>query len=147
MQPFPADILTLIPQRPPFVMVDKLEHFDHRTTITTFLVRPDNLFVHDGHLLPAGLMENIAQTCAVRMGCINRLAGKDVMLGVIGAVRSLVFHADPPVGAMLTTRIDMLDEVFQMTLVSARVLVAGHIAATAQMKIAILDETSNTLTH
>ena len=61
----------LIPQRPPFVMIDKLLSCDMVVTTTELEVREDNIFVADGRLTAEGLMENIAQTCAARMGYIN----------------------------------------------------------------------------
>ena len=57
------DVLTLLPQRPPFVMIDRLTHFDETMTTTQLTVRTDNLFTEaDGHLNPCALVENIAQT-------------------------------------------------------------------------------------
>ena len=75
----------LIPQRPPFVMIDRLLSCDQVVTVTELEVRDDNVFVLDGHFSTEGLMENIAQTCAARMGYINLSHGKKVKIGVIGA--------------------------------------------------------------
>ena len=66
------DIHELLPQREPFVMVDKLVYFDEKTTTTSFLVREDNLFVENGRLNACALAENIAQTCAARLGYVNK---------------------------------------------------------------------------
>ena len=133
------DILTLIPQRPPFVMVDRLLHFDTQTTITEFEVRADNIFVDDGKLSSEGLVENIAQTCAARMGYISLRSHTPVKVGVIGAISNMAINFLPQCGARLTTRIDLLEEVFQMTLVSASVVVGEDVVATANMKIALTD--------
>lgn len=65
------DIHELLPQREPFVMVDKLVYFDEKTTTTSFLVREDNLFVENGRLNACALAENIAQTCAARLGIFS----------------------------------------------------------------------------
>lgn len=133
------DILTLIPQRPPFVMVDRLLHFDTQTTITEFEVRADNIFVDDGKLSSEGLVENIAQTCAARMGYISLMSHTPVKVGVIGAISNMAINFLPQCGTKLTTRIDLLEEVFQMTLVSASVVVGEEVVATANMKIALTD--------
>jgi len=134
-----TDILTLIPQRPPFVMIDRLTYCDPKTTITELEVRGDNLFVEEGHLSTTGMVENIAQTCAARMGYINLCSNKPVKLGVIGAIRNFELTALPPVGSTLTTTIEVQEEVFQMLLVEATVACNGSIQATAQMKIALTD--------
>ena len=133
------DILTLIPQRPPFVMVDRLLHFDTQTTITEFEVRADNIFIDDGKLSSEGIVENIAQTCAARMGYISLMSNTPVKVGVIGAISNMTIDFLPQCGAKLTTRIDLLEEVFQMTLVSASVTIGDEVVATANMKIALTD--------
>ena len=133
------DILRLIPQRPPFVMVDRLLHFDTQTTITEFEVRADNIFVDDGKLSSEGLVENIAQTCAVRMGYISLMSNTPVKVGVIGAISNMAINFLTQCGARLTTRIDLLEEVFQMTLVNAQVTVGEDVVASANMKIALTD--------
>ena len=62
------DVLNLLPQRPPFIMIDHLIHFDPIITQTHFTIRKDNMFLQpDGHYEEAGLVETIAQSCAARM--------------------------------------------------------------------------------
>ena len=67
------DVKALIPQKPPFIMIDRLVHFDEVFTRTEFKIVPDNIFVEGGKLLESGLVENIAQTCAARLGYINTI--------------------------------------------------------------------------
>ena len=71
----------LLPQRPPFVMIDRLISSDATFTVTQLQVRADNLFFAEGRLTASGLVENIAQTCAARMGYINLNSGKTVKIG------------------------------------------------------------------
>ena len=130
-------ILELIPQRPPFVMVDKVVSFDRMTTTTEFIVREDCIFVEDGCLSADGLVENVAQTCAARMGCINCLNSENVKLGFIGAVREMAFLRLPQVGETLLTSIVVREEVFHLTLVDAEVRSGYEVIATAEMKIAL----------
>ena len=73
------NILELLPQRPPFIMVDKLLYFDEVRTNTCLTVRADNIFVDDDTMTATGLIENIAQTCAVRLGYINRYIYKRIL--------------------------------------------------------------------
>jgi 3-hydroxymyristoyl/3-hydroxydecanoyl-(acyl carrier protein) dehydratase len=67
------NILDLLPQRPPFIMIDKLTHFDLKSAETVFTVCEDNLFCVDGVMEEAGIVENIAQTCAARTGLKQHL--------------------------------------------------------------------------
>ena len=66
------DIHTLLPQQPPFVMIDRLLHYDETRTVCSFTVPEDNLFCEAGVFKAAGLIENIAQSCAARLGFINK---------------------------------------------------------------------------
>lgn len=135
------DVLTLLPQRPPFVMIDRLTHFDETVTTTQLTVRTDNLFTEaDGHLNPCALVENIAQTCAARMGYINRYIYRQrVRLGYIGGIKNLQVLRTPRVGELLTTNIEVLQEVMKLTLVNATVRVGDEVIVTAEMKIALSD--------
>ena len=119
-------------------MVDRLEHYDPVDTLTSLTVRADNPFVERGRLSAYGLTENIAQSCAARIGYLNHTHGEEVRIGVIGAIRDLQIHALPPVGTKLTTSIKLLEEVFQMTLVGAEIHDSeGTLIASATMKIAL----------
>ena len=79
----------LIPQRPPFVMIDRLMSSDKVYSVTELEVRPDNLLVDNGRMSASGLVENIAQTCAARIGYINLNSGETVKIGVIGSISNL----------------------------------------------------------
>lgn len=135
------DVLTLLPQRPPFVMIDHLTHFDEVMTTTRFTVREDNLFMEEGGVLnPCALVENIAQTCAARMGYINSYICKEkVKLGFIGAIKRLEIVRPAREGEVLTTSIEVMQEVGAVTMVNATVKVGDETIVTAEMKIALSD--------
>lgn len=134
-----VNVLDLIPQRPPFIMIDCLTHFDPVITSSRFTVRDNNLFFSEGRLLASGLIENIAQTCAARIGYINRLSNEVIKLGFIGAVRNLKIYKTPLAGDTIYTTITVKGEVFQMTLVDAVVKLNDETIAEAEMKIALSD--------
>lgn len=134
------DVLTLLPQRPPFVMIDCLTHFDEVVTTTRFAVREDNLFMEGGVLNSCALVENIAQTCAARMGYINSYICKEnVKLGFIGAIKRLEIVRPAREGEVLTTSIEVMQEVGAVTMVNATVKVGDETIVTAEMKIALSD--------
>lgn len=134
-----VNVFDLIPQRPPFIMIDCLTHFDPVITSSRFTVRDNNLFFSEGRLLASGLIENIAQTCAARIGYINRLSNEVIKLGFIGAVRNLKIYKTPLAGDTIYTTITVKEEVFQMTLVDAVVKLNDETIAEAEMKIALSD--------
>ena len=134
-----VDILELIPQRPPFIMVDRLLHFDRIVTTAEFAVREDNIFLEGDELQPEGLVENIAQTCAARIGYVNLMNKESVRLGFIGAVRNLSILGTPKIGETIETTITVKEEIFQMTLVDAEIRLNGSVIVNAEMKIVLSD--------
>ena len=129
----------LLPQRPPFVMIDRLLSCDEVFALTELTVRKDNIFVEDKRLTSSGLIENIAQTCAARIGYLNLNAGGTVKIGVIGAISNIDIVRTPKVGEKLETTIELISEVFQMTLVEAVIRINGDEIVRANMKIALTD--------
>ncbi|MGM9747718.1 MAG: pseudouridylate synthase [Candidatus Cryptobacteroides sp.] len=138
METIHFDILELIPQRKPFLFVDELIDFEQDSSLTTFRVPEDGILVRNGRLSEAGLLENIAQSCAARIGYINKINNKTILQGVIGSVKDFKVEFLPEVGSVLTTRIEVLNEVFGITLVNARSECASGTAATCQMKISLI---------
>lgn len=132
------DIHELLPQQEPFVMIGKLTHFDQTLTVTETLVQEENIFVDGGRFSAAGLMENIAQTCAARIGYANKyILKKDIQLGFIGAVRNFEVKALPKVGDTIVTRVEVKEEIFGMTLAYATIECDGEVLVSTEMKIAI----------
>lgn len=132
------DVRELLPQQDPFVMIGALVHFDKTLTVTETLVREDNLFVDEGKFSASGLMENIAQTCAARIGYVNKYILKTgIQLGFIGAVRNFEIIGLPKVGDTITTYVEVKEEVFGMTLAEAHVECQGRTIVTTEMKIAV----------
>jgi predicted hotdog family 3-hydroxylacyl-ACP dehydratase len=130
------DIHTLLPQQPPFVMVDTLSYCDMVVTRTNLCVRSENLFCKDGVLTEPGIIEHIAQTCAARMGYINRFKkGGEVRVGFIGSIKNLNLYLLPKVGDLLETEIVVQSEIFNMTLVNAKVMCDDRLIADCEMKI------------
>lgn len=140
MKPVSVDISEIIPQRPPFVMIDRITDFSEEKVTTELLVKPDNIFVEEGKLLPAGMVENIAQTCAARIGYIAWLKGLPIQIGLIGAVKTFNLVAQPQANDTLVTTITVIGEAFGMLLVEAEVSINGQTMATSEVKIALTDE-------
>ena len=131
------NIQSFIPQRPPFVMIDKLLHFSDTTTSTGFIIRPDNIFVEDGEFKEPGLVENIAQTAAARAGYISKTENKPVQVGYIGAVNNLQIFSLPKTGDELITEITIENQIFDVTLISGKIICNDKIIAQCNMKIFI----------
>lgn len=133
-------ILELIPQRPPFVMVDSLLYCDLGVTRTQLEIREDNIFNDRGRLSTAGICENIAQTCAARLGYLSLASGQAVKLGYIGAISNMQVTRTPQTGDTIVTEINVLQEVFNITLVHAVVKFGDEVIAETDLKIALGDD-------
>ncbi len=141
------DVLKFIPQRPPIVVVHGLVTHGSDTSVSEFLVEEDHLFVRDGQLLPSGLMENIAQTCALSSGYQFSLkmqeSGANMMeppIGFIGALKNFAVNELPAIGSVLKTRVKVLHEVMGMQVVEAEVTVDTKPIASCEMKIFLQQE-------
>jgi predicted hotdog family 3-hydroxylacyl-ACP dehydratase len=131
------DILSLIPQKPPFVMADELLFSDDNITRTKFIVPSDNVFVINGEFSEAGLMENMAQTAAAGSGNMARIENRAVSTGYIGQVKNLEIFELPKVGDELLTEIKIEVQVFDAGIVSGKVWCEEKLLAQCEMKIFI----------
>lgn len=130
------DIHNILLQREPMLLVDSLIHFDDRVTITETSIKAGGVFIENGTLSAAGMMENIAQTCAARIGYINKyILKKNLKIGYIGAINSYVVSDLPPVGTTITTIAEKIEEALGILLVKAEVKDANKIYAKAEVKM------------
>jgi len=60
-----------------------------------------------------------------------------VRLGFIGAMKSLFINRLPGVHSKLETTIEVVNEVFDITLVNATTLCNGEVLVTCEMKISV----------
>jgi predicted hotdog family 3-hydroxylacyl-ACP dehydratase len=137
------DIADLLPQRKPFIMIDRLIHYDPVMTKTVFRVNGDSLFCRDGLMEEAGLIEVIAQTCAARMGYREKTEERRdgvIKIGFIGMIKQMDIFRNPFVGEELETTVEIIAEVFNATLVETKVTCGKEIIATCEMKIYLTDK-------
>lgn len=132
-------ITSLIPQRPPFVMVDRVLTCEKAEAVTEFVVREDNIFLDDMVLAPAGIMENMTQSCAARMGCINREQKDSIKIGFIGNIRNCTIIRQPRCHETLHTYIEIVEEVLNLTLAHVTTKVGDDVIASAILTIALTD--------
>lgn len=129
-----SGIENYIPQRPPFVFIDTVLTVDAEQAVTQFTIPADCPLVVDGVLPLAGLMENAAQTCAVRAG-----QSEGNKIGYIGAVKQLEAKRLPKVGETLVTRATLIQEVLNISLVECETRINDEGIATATLKLAIIE--------
>jgi predicted hotdog family 3-hydroxylacyl-ACP dehydratase len=132
-------IESLIPQRPPFVMIDELIYADENVTRTKLQVREENIFVENGRLREAGLLENIAQTAAARAGYAAKKENGPVRVGYIGAVKNFEVFNLPEISDTLETEIIITNQVFDVTVINGSIKCNNKLLAQCEMKIFIIN--------
>lgn len=140
------DILQFIPQRAPIVMVDELLAHSESTSTSQFTIAPDNIFAEDGNFTAPGLVENIAQTAALRSGYAGWLMAQTAggekqiaQVGFIGALKDLAIHALPKVNSTITTTVEVTATVMNASVIIGRVMQGEQLLAQCEMKIFLAD--------
>lgn len=129
------NITEYIPQRPPIVMISRLLEAGEKNIRTELDIAEDNVFVEDGRLMAPGLVENIAQTAAARIGYLAKQQNVPVPLGFIGAIQHLEILGHPAAATTVQTEIIIGHEVFNATVVKGTVKQDGKLLAQCEMKI------------
>ena len=124
-----------IPQKPPMVMIGKLLEAEGKKTVTSFIIREENIFCSGGFFREPGLIENIAQTAAAGAGYLARLNEKEPRVGFIGGLRNLLILDFPKSGEEIVTEVIVEHEVFDATVVSGKVFLKEHCIAACELKI------------
>ena len=135
-----SDILELIPQRHPIVMVDKFLGIEDNVSRTEFTISEDNIFVNNGEFSECGLIEHIAQSAAARVGYVFKSKDMPIPIGYIGSVNDFSLVENPRVGDTISTTVEILQEVFNITLIKAHCVVNDKEVATCKMKIFLAND-------
>jgi predicted hotdog family 3-hydroxylacyl-ACP dehydratase len=128
-------LASILPQRPPFVMIDTLVADDPVSTETNFEILPSNILTLNGKATAALLVENIAQTAAAGAGYKALQGNGPVLVGFIGAIKNLEIHSLPEVGAQLKTITRQVNAVFNVSIVEGTVYRGDQLLASCEMKI------------
>lgn len=124
----------LIPQKPPFVMVDKLLHFEDKKAIAGLTVSEENIFTNNETFNAPGLIEHMAQSVALYTGYQFFLKKEDPPTGYIGAIKKVEIFELPTLGKELKTTVNILHEILGVTLVNVETECDSKIIATIEMK-------------
>ena len=124
----------LIPQKFPFVMVDKVLAFGENFITSGFTVEETNIFTENLIFQEAGLIEHMAQSVALYTGYQFFLKQEPAPTGYIGSIKSIEIFQLPKVNDNLITKVNVLQEFAGITLVDISVLLNEVEIARGQMK-------------
>lgn len=131
------EIEKIIPQRYPFVMIDRLKKADETGFQSEFEVRVDNLFMKENKLGEPALIENIAQTCAAGFGILGSHSEGQPRIGYIGAISRLMVYNLPDIGDIIHTTVTILHRLDSIYLIKGENECNGKKLVSCEMKIAL----------
>ena len=120
------------------MMVERFAYEDAQQCQSELTVSKDNIFVDEtGRMAEEGILEHIAQTAAAYVGKCRLDAGEEVNLGYIGDIKRCAISAPMPVvGDVLHTKIQIVSQVGNITMIAAETTVGGRTVVTCRMKLA-----------
>src|SRR5690625_643655 len=124
----------LIPQKAPFVMVDKLLHFEDQKIIAGLKVSPENIFTENNEFTAPGLIEHMAQSVALHTGYRYFLKDEDPPVGYLGAIKKIEIFRLPEIENELVTTVDILHDIMGVTLVKVETRKGNQLLASGEMK-------------
>lgn len=127
-----------IPQRQPIVMISSLLENDNNFTKTSFYISEENIFCKNGKFKEPGLIENMAQTAALRSGYLAKEKYEKVRTGFIGAIKNLKINILPYSGDTIYTELKIDYEYENFSIINAKVFYKNEIAAECEMKIILI---------
>jgi len=132
-------VLEIIPQKAPFVMVSTLESASEKELSTTFTITEDNVLNENGEFSTPGLIENIAQSCAAGFGYLAKEANQAPKIGFIGSVSKLTAFSNPKIGETIRTEISVITVFENITMIKGTNFLNETKLVECEMKIVITD--------
>lgn len=128
-------VIDLIPQKYPMVMVDGLISSNETETISKLSLNKDNIFCSNGYFQEVGLIENIAQTAALRSGYENMKNHEQPTVGYLGSVKNVVVYSLPKDDDTLQTKLSILNRLTNVLIVVGEIFVDDILMAKGEMNI------------
>ncbi|MBR4534685.1 MAG: beta-hydroxyacyl-ACP dehydratase [Bacteroidaceae bacterium] len=132
------ELLRLIPQRKPFVMIDALGVLSPTSATSTLLVRPSNYFLlPDSTLSETALVEHVAQTCSALMGYKQGALDREgePPVGLIGEVKHFESLRRVRLGERVRTQVSFGFTFGNVTIANGECRVDNEVVARVQLKI------------
>lgn len=131
----PEIILDLIPQKPPFVLVDSIYEHSEKEILSGFTVPADHVLVNEkNQLSESGVIEHFAQTIALHQGYDFYKKNQPARVGYIGSIKNIEIRELPKIGDEIRTKIIILNQLMGVTMVSGEVFLNGKTIALGEMR-------------
>lgn len=134
------EVRKLIPQAPPFMLVDRIIAYDPQEIVSGFEIPADHVLIDEnGHLSEAGLIENFAQTIALHQGYEYALRSLPAPVGYIGSIKNFEIQTLVPAGEKLNTKVEILQQMMGVTMVKGEVRWGDQVVAYGEMRTVIVE--------
>jgi predicted hotdog family 3-hydroxylacyl-ACP dehydratase len=134
MKPEEFNIIELIPQRQPMIMIDRLTFSEGNVAGGRLFITASNVLCHEGFLQEAGLIEFIGQTAAAHNGYRCMSEHKTVKQGFLVQIKNLVIQSLPAINTEIHSEITIVDELLDYTIITGRVLQNNSVIAEGELR-------------
>jgi predicted hotdog family 3-hydroxylacyl-ACP dehydratase len=124
----------LLPQKFPFVMVDKMLSYTETEIVSGLKIQEDNIFFHNGILVESGLIEHMAQSVALHTGYEFFLKQEIAPTGYIGSIKNIEIKELPKLHDEIKTTVTIIQRFAGITLVEIVSTIQDVKIAFGQMK-------------
>lgn len=127
-------IENLIPQKYPFVMVDKIYAFAENRIVSGLKISDDNIFFDGENFVESGIIEHMAQSVALHKGYGCLLKNEKVPVGFIASLNNIEFFGLPKLNNEIKTTVTILFNSSGMTSVEVITTMDENILAKGELK-------------
>lgn len=124
----------LLPQKFPFVMVDKMYSYTETSLVSGLKIQSDNIFTDNNSFLEAGIIEHMAQSVALHTGYQFFLKNETAPTGYIGSIKDIEIKKFPKVDDTIQSTVTIIQEFAGITLVDIVTTLNNEEIARGQMK-------------
>lgn len=106
------NIHNFLPHREPMLMADYILELTKEKVVTSFEIKEDNIFVHNGEFVEAGLIENLAQTCSSIFGqsFFENPETDTKVIGFITNIKKIEVFALPKTGNKIISKASLISQ-------------------------------------
>ena len=133
MKPEEYDLIDLVPQRHPMIMIDRLTGAGDKSARGRLFIKAPNVFCFDGLFQEAGLIEFMGQTAAAFIGYLRLSEGKGIGSGFLAQVKDFRIKSLPTVNTEIYSEITISDDLLTYTIINGRIFQKDLVIAEGEL--------------
>jgi predicted hotdog family 3-hydroxylacyl-ACP dehydratase len=129
------EVANYLPQQAPFIMVDALIVADEKSATSSFCILAENVLVFEGVFQESGLLENIAQTIALKSGFEAAKQHAKPKIGFIVLIKKIELFDLPIIGETIRTNVEIIMKFDSMLVVRGESFVEDRKCCSCEMSL------------